>query len=54
MVSREERKKQEKREKKDAEEETDRSVWVKYPLGLRHQVSFLLIIPNYCINFVED
>ncbi|XP_055932201.1 nucleosome-remodeling factor subunit BPTF-like isoform X2 [Argiope bruennichi] len=38
-VDREDRKKQEKREKREGpEEEVDRTMWVKYTLGLKHQV----------------
>ncbi|XP_042904894.1 nucleosome-remodeling factor subunit BPTF [Parasteatoda tepidariorum] len=38
-IDREERKKQEKREKREGpEEEVDRTIWVKYTLGLKHQV----------------
>lgn len=38
-LEREERKKQEKRDRRDnAEEESDRRMWVKYTLGLKHQV----------------
>ncbi|XP_054724441.1 nucleosome-remodeling factor subunit BPTF-like [Uloborus diversus] len=38
-LDREERKKQEKREKREGpEEEIDRTMWVKYTLGLKHQV----------------
>lgn len=38
VLVREDRKKEEKREKKEAEDHVDRTLWVKYPLGLRHQV----------------
>lgn len=41
-LDREDRKKQEKREKREGDgEETDRTIWVKYTLGLKHQVIFL-------------
>lgn len=40
-LDREDRKKQEKREKREGDgEETDRTIWVKYTLGLKHQVIF--------------
>lgn len=54
-VNREDRKKQEKREKRDGDnEETDRTIWVKYTLGLKHQVmflSFFFFILNSNVNF---
>lgn len=47
-AEREEKKKSEKRERRELmEEEVDRSVWVKYTLGLKHQVSKTL---NPCSN----
>lgn len=46
-VEREERKRMEKKEKKDKDEEEERNRWtnnfVKYTLGLKHQVRFVAI-----------
>lgn len=42
-MDREEMKKKEKEQRKRREEEDDpsRLIWIKYPLGLKHQVFFL-------------